>query len=117
MNKRIQRKRTKGWRMPLNTVYVGRGSKYGNPYKVLNWHSGYRVKNEFNGSLSKAIYSTEEEATARACHLYEFYLRRKYQGAALYEFIAPLKGKDLACWCALDKQCHADVLLRMVGDS
>lgn len=31
---RVQRKRTKGWRMPENTVYVGRGSKWGNPYKV-----------------------------------------------------------------------------------
>jgi len=30
--KRIQRKRTKGWRMPPNTVYAGRGSKWGNPF-------------------------------------------------------------------------------------
>ena len=26
-----------------------------------------------------------------------------------------LKGKNLACWCALDKPCHADVLLRLVN--
>lgn len=26
---RIQRKRTKGWRMPEGAVYVGRGSKFG----------------------------------------------------------------------------------------
>ena len=32
--KRIQRRRTKGWRMPPNTVYVGRPSKWGNPFKV-----------------------------------------------------------------------------------
>ena len=30
--KRIQRKRTKGWRMPINTKYVGRPTKWGNPY-------------------------------------------------------------------------------------
>ena len=29
--KRIQRRRTKGWRMPEGAVYVGRGSKWGNP--------------------------------------------------------------------------------------
>jgi hypothetical protein len=29
---RVQRERTKGWRTPENTVYVGRGSKFGNPY-------------------------------------------------------------------------------------
>ncbi len=33
----IQRKRTKGWRMPPNTVYVGRGSLLGNPYRVDVW--------------------------------------------------------------------------------
>ena len=36
---RIQRKRTKGWRMPPNTVYVGRPSKWGNPF-----NSGNRVQ-------------------------------------------------------------------------
>ena len=33
---RIQRKRTKGWRMPPNTVYVGRGSRWGNPFTYAN---------------------------------------------------------------------------------
>ena len=28
--KRIQRKRTKGWRMPKGAVYVGRPTKWGN---------------------------------------------------------------------------------------
>jgi hypothetical protein len=32
--KRIQRKRVKGWKMPPNTVYVGRPSKWGNPFPV-----------------------------------------------------------------------------------
>lgn len=31
---RIQRKRTKGWKMPENTVYVGRPSKWGNPFTI-----------------------------------------------------------------------------------
>lgn len=34
--KRIQRKRTPGWKMPPNTVYVGRGSKWGNPFTFAN---------------------------------------------------------------------------------
>lgn len=32
--KRIQRKRTKGWRMPEGAIYVGRPTKWGNPAKV-----------------------------------------------------------------------------------
>ena len=35
--KRIQRKRTKGWRMPPNTEYVGRPSKWGNPCTVAEY--------------------------------------------------------------------------------
>jgi hypothetical protein len=34
--KRIQRKRTKGWRMPPDTIYVGRGSRWGNPFTLAN---------------------------------------------------------------------------------
>jgi hypothetical protein len=25
--------------------------------------------------------------------------------------VSPLRGKNLACWCALDADCHADMLL------
>ena len=31
---RIQRKRTKGFKMPIGVIYVGRGSKFGNPFKL-----------------------------------------------------------------------------------
>lgn len=31
---RIQRRRTKGWRMPDGAVYVGRGSHWGNPFAL-----------------------------------------------------------------------------------
>ena len=30
--RRIQRKRTKNWKMPKNAVYVGRPGKWGNPF-------------------------------------------------------------------------------------
>jgi Domain of unknown function (DUF4326) len=33
---RIKRERTKGWRMPPNTIYVGRGSEWGNPFTFEN---------------------------------------------------------------------------------
>ena len=42
--KRIQRKRTKGWRMPDNTVYVGRGSKWGNPFTVKEYGAAESVE-------------------------------------------------------------------------
>ena len=33
-NKRIQRKRTKGWKMPENAQYVGRPTKWANPFRL-----------------------------------------------------------------------------------
>lgn len=34
MPERIQRRRTKGWRMPEGAIYVGRPSKWGNPFQL-----------------------------------------------------------------------------------
>lgn len=92
--KRIQRKRIKGWKMPENTVYVGRPTKYGNPYKPS--------RNRFGN-----IKSREDAITA-----YENYLKRLLH--AHPDFLDDLKGKDLACWCPLDKPCHADILLKLL---
>ncbi|MBD3674367.1 MAG: DUF4326 domain-containing protein [Planctomycetaceae bacterium] len=91
--KRIQRKRTKGWRMPRNAVYVGRPGKFGNPYQTADgfrrWLNG---EPSFQGCLED---------------------RRK----AILNSIDELRGKDLACWCGLDKDCHADVLLELAKRS
>lgn len=93
--KRIQRKRTREWRMPENTVYVGRGSKWGNPFKV----------------------GVDVEDNEQAVEEFEFYLAECEEGDYPMddEIRAELRGKNLACWCALDKPCHADVLLEIAN--
>lgn len=35
---------------------------------------------------------------------------------SLDEIRGALGGRDLACWCALDMPCHADVLLELAND-
>lgn len=78
--------------MPPNTVYVGRPTKWGNPYKI--------------GELG--LQTREEVIKA-----YEKWLRRKIHEDDSH-FLDPLKDKDLACWCPLDKLCHADVILKFL---
>ena len=90
--KRIQRQRTKGWRMPENTVYVGRPTKWGNPY-VLGEN-----------------YTLFERAMAVV--LYRVKLAQAKDSAVIQQ----LRGKDLACWCPLDQPCHADVLLEWANE-
>jgi len=100
MAQRIQRKRSKGWKMPPNTIYVGRPTKWGNNNKIGDPHPFF--ENHFC-TLDDVIW------------LYECDLKAMEAAGILDDFLAPLRGKDLACWCPLDKPCHADVLIRLAA--
>ena len=105
---RIQRRRTKGWRMPANTVSVSRPGRWGNPFTV-GIHAESKV------DAVSLFASWLEDAAAYAPTL---------RPATL---LAPLRGKHLACWCRLCpthasgkplgvqcdtcEPCHADLLL------
>ena len=91
MPKRIQRRRTRGWRMPLNTVYVGRPTKWGNPYSAAEQPSS-NVEFYFNDLDEGMLPFTREDIRTE------------------------LRGKNLACWCPLDQACHADVLLEIANE-
>lgn len=102
MPKRIQRKRAKGWRMPPNTVYVGRGSKYGNPFIVGEVYEGdFIIDNQHAKCCFADIYADG--------------IWKDFSLPSPDEIKKSLKGKDLACWCPLDKPCHADILLKIAN--
>jgi hypothetical protein len=101
MPQRIQRKRTKGWRMPPNTVSVTRPGRWGNPYRtsLFRDYSPEDVVRDYKRWLAgdpgaKAWAGpppTEEQ------------IRRE------------LRGKNLACYCPVGQACHADVLLEIAN--
>ena len=93
MAERIQRKRVKGWRMPEGAVYVGRPTKWGN-FSSVKEHVRDEAIIRFSNYLEEQMKENPEQ---------------------FEEWIAPLRGKDLACWCALESVCHADVLLRLAN--
>ena len=106
--KRIQRRRTAGWRMPEEAVYVGRPGKWGNPYcpcrrYECNWMAA--------------------DSPAHAVALYEEAIRLNDAGDRFHRecptsaaIRAELVGKDLCCWCPEGQPCHADVLLRIANE-
>ena len=112
---RIQRKRTKGWRMPENTVSVCRPGPFGNPFTIaLALESGY--------------VQTEDEAAAFVVECFGDWLaggrhgRDWWQGpesdkrrAEILRRIPELRGKHLACFCQDGQPCHADVLLELAN--
>lgn len=111
---RIQRKRTKGWKMPPNTVYVGRPTLYGNPFQVghyvkLNWRGfAYLI-----GYVKPKGHGFKRMNTVEDCvNTYREYMN---ESAPKCRDAAMLRGKDLACWCPLDQPCHADVLLEIAN--
>ena len=91
--KRIQRKRTKGWRMPENAVYVGRPTKWGNPYLISDGHTRQEAVDLYRGYWQSELALCSDN----------------------YADLEFLRGKDLACWCPLDQPCHADVLLELAN--
>ena len=101
MAQRIQRRRTKGWRMPSGAVYVGRPSVWGNRWTVGVWSKtlGRNIETVEEVLLIYRKFQIEGDENAG----YRAYVRER------------LAGKDLACWCPLDKPCHADVLLEIAN--
>jgi hypothetical protein len=71
-------------KLPLNAKLITRISRYGNPFKV------------------------EEHGREKCLQLFKDYLDDKVK----HGFdLTPLKGKDLACICAMDVKCHGDIIL------
>lgn len=125
--RRIQRQRTKGWRIPEGAVYVGRPSRWGNPFGLLS---------PVVASLTLPGYDDPRRV---ACGLYRWWLQDGQPDVVGLELtqgtvggtawrigvgvvdlparpdLAPLRGRDLACWCPLDQPCHADVLLELAN--
>ena len=110
---RIQRKRTKGWRMPDGAVYVGRPSRWGNPYQVERYPHRLRwlvVHRDTRNSLGS--FAAESEAIYWAVRGYGLTVPDMDRS----RWLKPLRGATaLACWCPLDQPCHADVLLELLA--
>lgn len=116
MPERIQRKRAKGWRMPEGAVYVGRGSKWGNRYRVLPAKGGgFKVSGEGKVSMSAGDSRPWTRADAAAFAVLEYRDHTPAGSTRARDAQIQLRGCDLACWCPLDQPCHADVLLELAN--
>lgn len=112
MPKRIQRKRTKGWKMPANTVYVGRPSLWGNQWFIA---PQVRCGCRHAGCDHQSIFRVNDAKEAVDIYRAWRWVMQRNDPAKHADFIAPLRGKNLACWCPLDQPCHADVLLELAN--
>ena len=103
MPRRLQRSRAKGWRMPVDTIYVGRPTRWRNPFAAGN------IAIEPDSGAQIKVHD----------HAHAVTLYRQWLPGYLTEnprLLAPLKRKDLVFWCPLDGPCHADALLKWAND-
>lgn len=116
--KRIQRKRTKGWRMPEGAVYVGRPTRWGNPYRWQDypaWPPTHMADGEIDDEPRRIPDTTRKwwaVVDFKSVCLHEI---GSFQYPSREEIRRGLRGRDLACWCPLDQPCHADVLLEIAN--
>jgi Domain of unknown function (DUF4326) len=120
---RIQLRRTKGWRKPLDAVVVSRPSKWGNPFAVGEeigrdsplWpYLAQAVPGGTGGLASVKPLTREIVVDAYGWWLIE-------QPHLMLSLKSELAGRDLACWCPLpepgqDDVCHAATLLAIAND-
>lgn len=104
--KRIQRRRTKGWRMPESAIYVGRPTRWGNPFVIGRWIRPV-------GQLPFQIQTAKQAVILYEMQFYPCPAVKR----AVTSIQAELRGHDLACFCPLDQPCHADVLLKLANAS
>lgn len=125
-NLRVQRKRSKGFKMPSDAVYAGRGSKWGNPFKLdgdmIMVDAGHRRK-----IFSKWVcfYDNGGHTIEEVVKLYKDLLldlnSHNVEPEIIERFrwmrdnIQLLHGKKVACWCKKDSCCHADVLIELAN--
>lgn len=133
---RIQRQRTKGWRMPEGAIYVGRPTIFGNPWTMRDAAdrglSGaqarewlvemYRSELDHLGLLSD--YSANAPAAyERLADLIDWPDVDEPTPSIRPLFRHLLRDATaLACWCPLVDAagqpfpCHADVLLELLAE-
>lgn len=100
MPRRLRMRRTKGWRKPAGARYVGRPTKWGNP-----WHP----------SLGNARDAHDAVAKYRAWAAGDFTLATEVGRRFPAECLPELRGHDLVCWCDEGEPCHADTLLALAN--
>jgi hypothetical protein len=104
--KRIQLRRTKGWRMPEGAVVCTRPGGRGNPFAHRD------------PAIAKRMFRAWLLGTCRGSDLLDCRVvlgDLEGRRAAILATMEDLRGKDLACWCAPTFDCHVDVLLELAN--
>jgi hypothetical protein len=114
----VQLSRKKGWRKPENTIVVARPSRWGNPFMVAEWgleRSLALFANTARGIWSPDPLAGEPDGAFVTAYAQHTAWTKRIGGHPIEMARAELKGNNLACWCAINKPCHRNVLLAIAN--
>jgi len=126
--------------MPEGAVYVGRPTKWGNPFLVQDFLMFGAMRDAYAGWCID--FASHREARWAAVDLYRDIItgcwspskvdelddqsydrliddlsawKKRIGGLPLEIARSELSGRDLCCWCSPTQACHADVLLELAN--
>lgn len=89
--------------MPPGAVSVTRPGRFGNPWTIAK-------------AREVGFAGTDAELAALCVNLFRSGMRAGVPVCQpIIAGLPALRGKPLACWCALGQPCHADVLIEMAN--
>lgn len=100
--------------MPEGAISVTRPGEWGNPFRIGGYFRVGAGPFAWLEAIERVAKGdprfTKIETAEQAVEFFRRYAEQRKPGK-----FNPLRGKDLACWCALDQPCHADVLLEIAN--
>jgi hypothetical protein len=122
--RRLQRKRTKGFKLPEGTVVCTRPGVLGNPFVGPDAVKAYRAM--LDGTLwsetCDGICSGEMDDYPCGHDLYfvgttrlKLYAIEAYDRDKILARIAEVRGMNLACYCGPNDPCHVDMILEFAN--
>lgn len=113
--------------MPEGAIYVGRPTKWGNPFKLTpDGQILYYKKNKIIGDPWCYFNELTGYTAQTVINTYRDWITGNFKYKGVENAIAKppdimelekLRGHDLACFCPLDQPCHADVLIELLDEN
>ncbi len=89
--------------MPEGAVYVGRPTRWGNPFPIIEHPTLSQVQ-----ARASAVYNFEAALYGR---------EGMHMGVTVDDVRRELAdAKYLVCWCHLSLPCHVDIYLKILSD-
>jgi uncharacterized protein DUF4326 len=112
---RIKLSRSKGWRLPDGAMVVARPTRWGNPFTLDQVRQLGLAGSRPDEARAASVELYRQWIAGSDAHWDSVAESRSKRAQVMHDAPEVLRGHDLGCWCPLDGDCHADVLLELAN--